>query len=100
MNLLPSQLFDVDETGNPSNHNRSDIRGEGMDEPQLSNFKREASSVSSSQKEYKFLWKYKNGFAENFDKIFEEFKVYREIKTFKVVFAGLPFLGKTYFAQK
>jgi hypothetical protein len=55
--------------------------------------------LSSSEKEFKFTWKYKNGLTENFDRVFDEFKVYRQIKTFKLIVCGMPMLGKTHFAQ-
>lgn len=46
-----------------------------------------------------FKWKYKNGLADNFNAIIEEFKLYRQLKTFRLIVAGLPLCGKSHYSK-
>lgn len=88
VHLLPSPLFNVDEDG--------EIIKEGEE---FVKKKKGTVTDSSDDKEFKFRWKYRDGFAENFDQVFEEFKVFRQIKTFRLLSSGMPFLGKTHYSK-
>ena len=54
IHMLPSKIFDLEESDQQSNDEES-----------------------SYSKNFRFKWRYKNGLAENFNKIFEEYKLYR-----------------------
>eukprot|EP01019_Chilodonella_uncinata_P004172 GABU01005063.1.p2 GENE.GABU01005063.1~~GABU01005063.1.p2 ORF type:complete len:234 (-),score=69.21 GABU01005063.1:45-746(-) len=43
--------------------------------------------AEGEKKQYK--WKYRSGFIENFDAVYSEFKVYRNLKTIKLICTGL-----------
>ena len=48
----------------------------------------------------KLEWQYRDGFVENFDKIYNEFRIFRRARTVKVFITGPPGSGKTFFSQK
>jgi adenylate kinase len=52
--------------------------------------------ADSKAGEFSFNWQYREGFVENFDKIYQEFKIFRRAKTIKIFVTGAPGVGKIF----
>ena len=52
--------------------------------------------ADSKTGEFSFNWQYREGFVENFDKIYQEFKIFRRAKTIKIFVTGAPGVGKIF----
>lgn len=50
--------------------------------------------------DHHFHWEFKDGFVDNFDKIYQEFKIFRRAKTIKIFVTGMPGSGKSYYSEK
>ena len=76
VNLIPTDVMGLANTltGN-----------ESQDEQRLAAVQQ--TFAEGEKKQYK--WKYRSGFIENFDAVYSEFKVYRNLKTIKLICTGL-----------
>lgn len=54
--------------------------------------------AEGEKKQYK--WKYRSGFIENFDSVYSEFKVYRNLKTIKLVCTGLGLPASSLYGEE
>lgn len=74
VNLIPTDLL-----GHESDY-------KGQDDPRRTYAEGESRHWSPGKR---YVWKYRNGFSENFDAIYQEFKMFRNLKTIKLAVVGL-----------